>query len=57
MRLRRTPEILFVEDASIEQGTKVLSLINRLSDERKPDIDPETDTDIADTNVIDPEPA
>ncbi len=57
MRLRRTPEILFVEDASIEQGTKVLSLINRLSDERKPDIDPETDTDIADTDVIDPEPA
>ncbi|MBW4517589.1 MAG: 30S ribosome-binding factor RbfA [Timaviella obliquedivisa GSE-PSE-MK23-08B] len=39
MRLRRTPEILFVEDASIEQGTKVLSLINRLSEERKPDID------------------
>lgn len=39
MRLRRTPEILFVEDASIEQGTKVLSLINRLSEERKPDTD------------------
>jgi ribosome-binding factor A len=43
MRLRRTPEILFVEDASIEQGTKVLSLINRLSQERKPDIDPDID--------------
>lgn len=40
MRLRRTPEILFVEDASIEQGNKVLSLINRLSEERK---EPETD--------------
>lgn len=39
MRLRRTPEILFVEDASIEQGNKVLSLINRLSEERKPDTD------------------
>jgi ribosome-binding factor A len=35
MRLRRTPEILFVEDRSIEQGTKVLSLINRLSQERQ----------------------
>jgi ribosome-binding factor A len=47
MRLRRTPEILFVEDASIEQGTKVLSLINRLSEERK---EPDTDD-------LDPDPA
>jgi ribosome-binding factor A len=47
MRLRRTPEILFVEDASIEQGNKVLSLINRLSEERK-----EHDTD-----DLDPDPA
>ncbi|NJR40625.1 MAG: 30S ribosome-binding factor RbfA [Leptolyngbyaceae cyanobacterium CSU_1_4] len=46
MRLRRTPEILFVEDASIEQGTKVLSLINRLSEERK-----------SDTDDLDPDPA
>jgi ribosome-binding factor A len=37
VRLRRTPEIVFVEDRSIERGTKVLSLINRLSQERKPD--------------------
>jgi ribosome-binding factor A len=35
IRLRRTPEIIFVEDRSIEQGTKVLSLINRLSQERQ----------------------
>ena len=47
MRLRRTPEILFIEDASIEQGTKVLSLINRLSEERKED----------DTDDLDPDPA
>jgi ribosome-binding factor A len=47
MRLRRTPEILFVEDASIEQGNKVLSLINRLSEERK---EPEPDD-------LDPDPA
>ncbi len=66
MRLRRTPEILFVEDASIEQGNKVLSLINRLSEERKPDtdIDPDTpdiniDPDIPDINIdpVDPDPA
>jgi ribosome-binding factor A len=43
MRLRRTPEILFIEDASIEQGTKVLSLINRLSQERKHDDDLDPD--------------
>jgi ribosome-binding factor A len=35
VRLRRTPEIIFLEDRSIERGTKVLSLINRLSEERK----------------------
>jgi ribosome-binding factor A len=43
MRLRRTPEILFIEDASIEEGTKVLSLINRLSQDRKPDDDLDPD--------------
>jgi ribosome-binding factor A len=43
MRLRRTPEILFIEDASIEQGSKVLSLINRLSQERKHDDDLDPD--------------
>lgn len=37
IRLRRTPEIVFLEDRSIERGTQVLSLINRLSQERKPD--------------------
>lgn len=35
MRLRRTPEILFKEDTSMERGTRVLSLINQLSQERE----------------------
>jgi ribosome-binding factor A len=35
VRLRRTPEIVFLEDQSIERGTRVLSLINRLSEARK----------------------
>jgi ribosome-binding factor A len=35
MRLRRTPEVVFVEDRSLERGTQVLSLLNRLSQERK----------------------
>jgi ribosome-binding factor A len=39
IRLRRTPEVLFKEDRSVERGTRVLSLINQLSAERsdKPD--------------------
>jgi ribosome-binding factor A len=36
VRLRRTPEVVFLEDRSIERGTKVLSLLNRLNQERKP---------------------
>lgn len=34
VRLRRTPEVIFVEDRSIERGMRVLSLLNQLSDER-----------------------
>ncbi|AFY31985.1 30S ribosome-binding factor RbfA [Calothrix sp. PCC 7507] len=37
VRLRRTPEVIFVEDRSIERGTKVLSLLNKLKDERPPE--------------------
>ncbi|UZQ55913.1 30S ribosome-binding factor RbfA [Trichothermofontia sichuanensis B231] len=31
IRLRRTPEVVFLEDRSLERGTRVLSLINQLS--------------------------
>jgi ribosome-binding factor A len=34
MRLRRTPEVVFVEDHSIERGSKVLSLLNQLQQTR-----------------------
>lgn len=34
VRLRRTPEVVFIEDRSLERGTRILSLINRLSEER-----------------------
>ncbi|QZZ22694.1 30S ribosome-binding factor RbfA [Leptothermofonsia sichuanensis E412] len=40
IRLRRTPEVLFLEDHSLERGDRVLSLLNRLNQERQP-----TDTD------------
>jgi ribosome-binding factor A len=35
IRLRRTPEVIFIEDRSLERGDKVLNLINRLSQEHK----------------------
>ena len=36
VRLRRTPEIMFVEDRGIEEGTRVISLINQISRDSKP---------------------
>lgn len=35
IRLRRTPEVVFLEDRSLERGTRILSLLNRLSEERQ----------------------
>ncbi len=37
VRLRRTPEVIFLEDRSIERGNKVLSLLNQLKHERPPE--------------------
>jgi ribosome-binding factor A len=34
VRLRRTPEVIFAEDRSLERGTEMLSLLNRLEQER-----------------------
>jgi len=34
IRLRRTPEVIFVEDHSIERGTKELSILNQLEQKR-----------------------
>ncbi|MDE5085544.1 MAG: 30S ribosome-binding factor RbfA [Trichodesmium sp. St18_bin1] len=35
MRLRRTPEVIFIEDRSLERGTEIVSLLNKLSQERQ----------------------
>ncbi|MGH1393080.1 MAG: 30S ribosome-binding factor RbfA [Trichormus sp.] len=43
VRLRRTPEVIFIEDRSIERGTKVLSLLNQLEYERSRNKTDETD--------------
>lgn len=34
IRLRRTPEIVFVEDKALERGTRLISLLEQLSRER-----------------------
>jgi ribosome-binding factor A len=43
VRLRRTPEVVFLEDTSLERGDRVLSLLNRLHDERGDDEDLEAE--------------
>lgn len=35
VRLRRTPEVQFLEDRSLERGDRTIDLINRLSRERE----------------------
>ncbi len=35
IRLRRTPEVRFIEDRGIERGDRMLALLNRLSEERE----------------------
>lgn len=37
VRLRRTPEVIFLEDRSLERGDKMLTLLNEISHNRKPD--------------------
>lgn len=34
LRLRRTPEVTFIEDRSLERGDRMVHLLNRLSEER-----------------------
>lgn len=47
VRLRRTPEVIFIEDRSIERGTKVLSLLNQLEYERSRNKNDETDEQVS----------
>jgi ribosome-binding factor A len=35
MRLRRTPEVVFLEDTSLERGDRMLNLLNQISQERQ----------------------
>jgi ribosome-binding factor A len=36
VRLRRTPEVVFLEDTSLERGDRILSLLNQISQEPRP---------------------
>lgn len=53
IRLRRTPEIIFKEDRSVERGTRVLSLLSQLSQERAEKGDPLADDDLTDLGAND----
>ncbi|MEQ9234496.1 30S ribosome-binding factor RbfA [Coleofasciculus sp. E2-BRE-01] len=35
VRLRRTPEVIFIEDRGLERGARMLTLLNQLSQERR----------------------
>lgn len=35
IRLRRTPEVIFIEDRGLEHGDRILTLLNQLSRERQ----------------------
>ena len=51
VRLRRTPEVLFVEDRSLERGDRILSLINQISQDR-PEKDLSEDEDDYEDYVV-----
>lgn len=50
VRLRRTPEIVFIEDISIERGSRVLSLLNELNHKQKDATTAEPDSNNPDNN-------
>jgi ribosome-binding factor A len=35
IRLRRTPEVIFIEDRGLERGDRMLALLDQLSEERQ----------------------
>lgn len=55
IRLRRTPEVLFQEDRSIERGYRVLSLLNQINRDRPEGSQAATDED--DLDIPDAEEA
>ncbi|XZN90387.1 MAG: 30S ribosome-binding factor RbfA [Microcoleus sp.] len=56
MQLRRTPEVTFLEDRSLERGDKMLILLNQLSANRKPDLE-DSDAEFSDDEIDDTDDA
>ena len=46
LKMRRTPDVVFVLDRGIEKGTTVLGLLNRLEDERQEKGEPAEASDL-----------
>ncbi|WJI23287.1 30S ribosome-binding factor RbfA [Thermosynechococcus sp. QKsg1] len=44
IRLRRTPEVVFIEDRSLERGSRVLSLLNQIGQQQSAAETPETES-------------
>lgn len=42
MRLRRTPEVVFKEDPSLERGDRMINLLNQISEEKEEENEQET---------------
>ncbi|MFN4279904.1 30S ribosome-binding factor RbfA [Thermosynechococcus sp.] len=42
IRLRRTPEVVFIEDRSLERGSRVLSLLNQIRQQQRASEIPES---------------
>lgn len=44
IRLRRTPEVVFIEDRSLERGSRVLSLLNQIGQQQSASEAPEAES-------------
>lgn len=44
IRLRRTPEVVFIEDRSLERGSRVLSLLNQIGQQQSASEVPEAES-------------
>ncbi|MEM7770985.1 MAG: 30S ribosome-binding factor RbfA [Cyanobacteria bacterium P01_E01_bin.6] len=51
VRLRRTPEVLFIEDRGLEEGSRIISLIDQLSHERKSIDEQSAESDVAELDA------
>jgi len=53
IQLRRTPEVVFLEDRSLERGDRMITLLNRISQERHIKEDNHDDDELDDVEAFD----